>query len=143
VVCTFPNFASLYTSWTVALRVLSQIPWGGRADASGRVAFHAMPCVTRPAWLSSQPGRSLLLDSDGTSLMDHPQFDPAPRPVLRALICLYIEGRWVWDLVPLTDWDAMRDAYLTAGWWFVALEPDDSHLMHAEMVERSRQLKRR
>jgi hypothetical protein len=75
--------------------------------------------------------------------MDNPQLVAAPWPVLRALICLYVEGRWSWDLVPLTDWDEARDAYLTAGWWFVALEPDDSHLMHAEMVERSRQLKRR
>jgi hypothetical protein len=76
--------------------------------------------------------------------MDDPQLAEATRPVLRALICLYVGGRWVWDLVPLTDWDEARHAYLTAGWWFVALEPgNESHLMHAEMVERSRQLKRR
>jgi hypothetical protein len=76
--------------------------------------------------------------------MDEPQFVAAPRPVLRALICLYVEGHWIWDLVPLADWDEARDAYLTAGWWFIALEPgEESHLLHAEMVERSRQLKRR
>ena len=87
-------------------------------------------------------GRSLLWEP-GT-LMHDPELAAAPPPVLRALICLYVEGRWIWDLVPLTHWDDARDAYLTAGWWFVALEPgDESHLTYAEMVERSRQLKRR
>lgn len=68
----------------------------------------------------------------------------APRPILRALICRYVEGRWSWDLVPLTHWHAARDEYLMAGWWFVALDPaDESDLARAEMVERSRHLKLR
>jgi len=76
--------------------------------------------------------------------MDDPQLVAAPRPLLRALVCRYVEGRWIWDLVPLTHWDEARDAYLTAGWWFVALDPaDESDLTPAEMVERSRRLKRR
>jgi hypothetical protein len=68
----------------------------------------------------------------------------APRPVLRALVCRYVDGRWRWDLVPLTDWHAAREEYLIAGWWFVALDPgDESDLARVEMVERSRQLKLR
>ena len=65
-----------------------------------------------------------------------------PRPVLRVLICRYVEGRWSWDVVPLTHLHAARDEYLMAGWWFVALDPaDESDLARAEMVERSRHLK--
>ena len=63
----------------------------------------------------------------------------ADRPVLRALVCRYVKGRWSWDIVPLMHWHAARDEYLMAGWWFVALDPaDESDLARAEMVERSR-----
>jgi hypothetical protein len=66
----------------------------------------------------------------------------ALRPVLRALVCRYVEGRWTWDVVPLKDWHAAREEYLMAGWWFVALDPaDESDLARAEMVQRSRHAK--
>ena len=68
----------------------------------------------------------------------------ALRPVLRALVCRYAEGHWIWDIVPLSHWHAARDEYLMAGWWFVGLDPaDESDLTRAEMVERSRHLKGR
>jgi hypothetical protein len=76
--------------------------------------------------------------------MHDPELVGAPRPVLRALVCRYVEGRWIWDLVPLTHWDEARDEYLTAGWWFVALDPgDDTNPTRAEIVESHGRLKRR
>ena len=64
------------------------------------------------------------------------------RPILRALVCRYVKGHWIWEIVSLGDWCAARDEYLMAGWWFVALDPaDESDLARAEMVERSRHLK--
>jgi hypothetical protein len=65
-------------------------------------------------------------------------------PVLRALVCRYVEGCWSWDIVALKDWHAAREEYLMAGWWFVALDPgDECDLARAEMVERSRQARPR
>jgi hypothetical protein len=45
---------------TLALQVLRRIPWGGRADASGRVALHATAFADTTCLVFLPPGRSLL-----------------------------------------------------------------------------------
>jgi hypothetical protein len=46
--------------------------------------------------------------------------------------------------VPLAHWYAARDEYLSAGWWFVAVDPNDEQdIVLDAQVERSKLLKRR
>jgi hypothetical protein len=67
------------------------------------------------------------------------------RPVLRCLLCHYIDGRMAWEIVALQHWIAGREEFLAAGWWFIGLDPaDECDVVRDAQIERSRQpLKRR
>ena len=55
-----PVFPRVLHISTLAFPVLRRIPWGGRADASGRVALHATAvCRHDLLGFASEPGRSL------------------------------------------------------------------------------------
>jgi hypothetical protein len=61
------------------------------------------------------------------------------RPILRALICKYVDGGWRWDVVSLQHWHTARAEYLIAGWWFIGLDPqDECDITRAAQLERSR-----
>jgi hypothetical protein len=65
-------------------------------------------------------------------------------PVLRCLLCRYVDGRMTWEIVSLQHWIAGREEFLAAGFWFVGLDPcDEQDVVRDAQVERSKHLKRR
>ena len=99
---------------TLALQLLRRIPWGGRADASGRVALHATArVVPRPARLLPWPSRSLFWEP-WIRLLDSPELVAVPCPACRCspvevfmirgqrqfLWCPQCEAIWAVNLSP-------------------------------------------
>jgi hypothetical protein len=112
-----PGVASRCTStrWHCGCYVV--FPWGGRADAGGRVALHATACVCHTTCLAFlQPGRSPLFLKPRNTLMDRPELVAVPCPECghspvealgqmrtgwRYLSCLECGALWVADRPPV------------------------------------------
>jgi hypothetical protein len=65
-------------------------------------------------------------------------------PVLRCLLCRYVDGRMTWEIVSLQHWIAGREEFLAAGFWFVGLDPaDECDITRSDQIERSHTIQRR